>query len=541
MGETAQVWRTLVMRAAIRPAADEPLDAARMRGFWALARIIATLAFLIDVGLWLGLRAEPHIDARTLDAFAAINLPVLAVLYAMGRRHAGRPIGPLSIVAGMALAQLSVVVWIQVTGTLSSYFMVAGAMLVAAHRALLSWSLGVISLALLLALHGGAFALEELGVLERVPLFRAAPGPVYDAATIRASVILSIASVYVMTWLGANLLVATLRHTERALMTAERRLAAATEGAREGRLSGQVVAGFLLDDVIGRGGMAEVYRGTRAGEPTAAAVAVKVVHPHLVDDQHLLARVRREAKLAARLPASVTATVREVHLAGPGERVVVLDYLDGEDLAARLRRRRRLPLDEAGALLLAVCGAVEVIHKAGIVHRDLKPHNLFLLDDGSVRVLDFGVARSDDDQDSLTHTAAVLGTRGYMAPEMAEAGADAVGPEADVYALGVVAFQILTGERPTESAISGSASGSGERPTPRPSQHAPDLGSAIDAVIALAMARSPSRRYRTVTAFAADLARALAGTLPPEVERRADPAAGGSLDDTFVARPPHAG
>ena len=526
---------TLASRAAVRPSVEEPLDATRLRGFWAMARIVATLAFFIDIGLWLGLRTDPRIAARTLDTFAAINLPVLALLYLLGRRHAGREVGRGVIVLAIVLAQLSVVVWIQVTGTLSSYFLVAGAMLVAGHRALLSWSMGVVSLAVLLVLHGGAFGLEEAGVLDRVPLFNAAPGPVYEAASIRVAVILSIASVYTMTWMGSNLLVTALRRTERALAVAERRLVAVTEGAREGRLTGQVVSGFLLGDVIGRGGMAEVYRGARAGQPDGARVAVKVVHPHLVDDEHLLARVRREAKLAARLPASVTATVREVHLAGPGERVVVFDHLDGEDLAARLRRQRRLPVGEVVPLMMTVCRAVIAIHQAGIVHRDLKPHNLFLLDDGTVRVLDFGVASSKDDHDELTQTAAVLGTPGYIAPEMVESGAADIGPEADVYALGVVAFQLLTGERPaaekpTERRTSGE--------TPRPSQFNPDVRPALDAVITLAMARSPTRRYRTVEELAIDLARAIDGTLPPEVLRKADPATGGSLEDTFVARPP---
>ncbi len=529
-------WRTLLARAATRPAIDEPLDAVHLRGFWAMTRAMAVIAFVFDIGLWLSLRGDPHIEPRTVDTFAAINLPALALMFALGRAAAHRQVPAVVPALTMLLAHLTVVVWVQATGTLSSYFMVAGAMLVAAHRALLSWTMGVASLGILLALHGGAVALEELGVLARAPLYTSAPGAVYDAGAMRASVFLSIASVYGMTWLGGNLLVANLRATQRALDNAERRLAAAADNVREGRLTGHTVAGYRLHEVIGRGGMAEVYRGVRAGEAaaTAPAVAVKVMHPHLVDDEHLVARLRREAMLASRLPPAVTAAVREVHLAGPGERVVVLDLLHGEDLAARLRRLRKLPVDDAVALLVAICAAVEVVHAAGIVHRDLKPHNLFLLDDGTVRVLDFGIARARDDQESLTQTAAVLGTPGYIAPEMAEAGAAALGPEADVYALGVIGFQLLTGERP---AALESTSGRSSGDAPRPARLVPAVGPALDAVIALAMARSPSRRYRTVAAFAADLAHAVAGTLPPEVVRKADPAAGGSLEDTFVARP----
>jgi len=256
---------------------------------------------------------------------------------------------------------------------------------------------------------------------------------------------------------------------------------------------------------------------------------VKVLHPFLVEDTIVLQRARREASLASRLPSSVTAAVREVHLNGPGERIVVLDYLDGEDLASILRRRVRLPADEAVPLLAAICQAVAAVHGAAITHRDLKPHNLFVLRDGSIRVLDFGVARADDDG-ALTQASMVLGTPGYMAPETVIHGAAIAGPEADIYALGVIAYQVLTGERPLPVSRDASSPSTDLLP---PSRRIPGLPADLDIVIALALARDPRRRYASAAELGADLTRALDGTLPNALRKRAQDA-GPMLDDTLV-------
>jgi hypothetical protein len=523
-------WRTLAALAFGRPVPDT-VEPARVHAYWSLVRLLGISAIVFDVGLWFSLRNDPRVVAGTVDAFVAINVPLLAILAVLG--HTQRPRETMSaplVAVGVVLSQATVVVWIQVTGTLSSYFLVAGAMLVVVHRALLNWSLGAVSAAALFALHGGAFLAEELSLLDRAPVFRDGAGPIYATAAMRWTVISSVTSVYFMTWFGANVLLATMRKTERALASAERRLAAVAEGAREGRLTGKKVGGYSLLEVVGRGGMAEVYRAVPLGtDGDAEPVAVKVLHPFLVDDTSILQRARREASLASRLPPSVTAAVREVQLAGPGERVVVLDYLDGEDLASVLRRRGRLPVDDAIPLLAAICDAVAAVHAAGITHRDLKPHNLFVLRDGSIRVLDFGVARADDDG-VLTQASAILGTPGYMAPETVKHGAAIAGPEADVYALGVIAYQVLTGERPPPEIRDASS------PPPEllpPSRRIPTIPADLDIVVALALARDPRRRYTSAAEFGADLTRAVDGSLSVNVRRRAADA-GSMLDDTLL-------
>lgn len=512
-------WRTLADTALRRPAEAEPIEPGRLRAYWALNRAIAVGAIVFDLGLWLALRDDPRLVPSTLDTFAAINLPILAILLGLAHHQHGRDTpNPLAMAAGITITMATVLVWIQVSGTLSSYFVVAGAMLVVLNRALLDWSMGVVGIVVLLVLHLGAFGLEELGVLDRAPLFRADAGPIYASAAMRWSVMGSLTTVYLATWMGANTLIATLRRTERALDRAERRLAAAADFARQGRLTGAKLAGYHLQELIGRGGMAEVYRAVR-GRRDSEPVAIKVVHPFLVDDETIVARARREAALAARLPPGVTAAVREVHLAGPGERLVVLEYLEGEDLAALLRRRQRLPPDQAVAMLASLCDAVTAVHAAGIIHRDLKPHNLFVVADGSVRVLDFGVARATDD-DALTRATAVLGTPGYMAPEMMTSGAAAVGIEADIYALGVIAYQVLTGTRPVDETASAmtsepTAPGRDAGPTP-PGRLVPDVPPALDAVILQALSPVPASRPSS----AAELAAALRRACPPPAAAR---------------------
>ncbi|HUQ02328.1 MAG TPA: serine/threonine-protein kinase [Kofleriaceae bacterium] len=525
-------WRTLVDLALARPATDT-LEAHRVNAYWSLVRLIALTAVVFDVGLWFALRDTAGLSAGAIDAFVGINIPLLGCLALLGhtQRERATP-SPLPVAIAVVLAQATVVVWIEVTGSLSSYFLVAGAMLIVVQRAFLSWTMGVVSLVTVLAMHGGAFALEELGVLGRAPLFRDGAGPLYATASMRWSVMSSIASVYGMTWLGANVLIAAMRRTERALASAERRLAAVAEVAREGRLTGKRVAGYTLLEVVGRGGMAEVYRAVPTGKADAEPVAIKVLHPYLVEDATVLQRARREASLAGRLPSSVTAAVREVLLNGPGERIVVLDYLDGEDLAALLRRRTRVPALEAIPLLEAICKAVAAVHAAGITHRDLKPHNLFVLRDGTIRVLDFGIARADDDA-ALTQASAILGTPGYMAPEAVQHGAAIAGPAADVYALGVIAYQLLTGERPLP--VSRDASTPAVEPIP-PSKRVPELPHDLDVVIALALARDPRHRYTSAAELAEDLVSALDGELSVRTRKRAA-SAGSMLDDTLVAEP----
>lgn len=523
----------LLRRAVGRPELPEPLTDEKLAWYAKFGGLVAIAAIVIDLSLLALLHRDPRVDLEVLGAFAAINIPLLAALAATSLwlardpRHARWTVVPTVVVA-----HFTVIVWVQVTGTLSSYFVVAGALLAGFHRALLSWRLGLVSMATVAAMHVGAFVLEEVGVLARAPLFLEGPGPIYATASLRWSVMMSLGSVYFLTWAGLNVLVSTLRDTEGALARAERRLAEVAEGARHGRLTGRRLGRWRLLEVIGRGGMGEVYRAI--AEPTREEVAIKVMHPHLVEDETMRARFRREADVASRVPASVGPALLEVALAGPGDRFLVMEYLRGEDLAALLRRRGKLPLDEAAALVGAAAAVVGELHARGIVHRDLKPHNLFVVDAAgpSVRLLDFGIARGEADLE-LTTAAQIIGTPGYIAPEHLADGAARVGPEADVYALAVIAFQLVTGQRPFPAAEHGA--------TPvaplAPSAVDPALPADLDAVFALALARAPAQRLATTRELAELLRAAIAGRLPADVAHRAAALRdrGQPFEDTLLA------
>jgi serine/threonine-protein kinase len=233
------------------------------------------------------------------------------------------------------------------------------------------------------------------------------------------------------------------------------------------------------------------------------------------------------------VPASIGPALLGVRLGGPGDRYLVMEYLRGEDLAGLLRRRGKLPAAEAAALIAAAAGVVGALHERGIVHRDLKPHNLFVVDAAApaLRLLDFGIARGADDAE-LTTAAQIVGTPGYIAPEHLY-GAVRLGPEADVYALAVIAFQLVTGQRPFPAAD--------QNATPVEPITAtavdPALPAGLDAVFTLALARAPAERPASVAAFADLFRAAVDGRLPAEVAARAASVRhrGAALDDTQLA------
>ncbi len=233
------------------------------------------------------------------------------------------------------------------------------------------------------------------------------------------------------------------------------------------------------------------------------------------------------------MPATIAPALLDARLAS-GDRYLVMEYLRGEDLAGLLRRRRRLPLAEAAALIDACAAVIGALHQRGIVHRDLKPHNLFIVDSSgpSVRVLDFGIARGERDVE-LTTDAQVVGTPGYIAPEHLAGGRARLGPEADVYALAVIAFQLITGQRPFPA---GDRSAAPAEPVAATSID-PGLPAGLDAVFALALAKVPAERPPTALAFAALFRQAIDGRLPDDAIRRAAVLGLGSpaLDDTDLA------
>ena len=267
--------------------------------------------------------------------------------------------------------------------------------------------------------------------------------------------------------------------------------------------------------LVARGGMGEVYRATDT--VLERPVAVKVLSDRYARDSEARTRFKREARAAARLSGELhVITVFDVgeHEERP---FIVMEYLEGGSLHDKLSAGRIEP-HEALDWLGQAAGALDTAHRRGIVHRDVKPANLLLDRGGSLQVLDFGIA-SAAGSDALTLPGTVLGTAGYLSPEQARG--EPATSASDRYALGVVAFELLTGRRPfaadttlTEAFAHASA------PIPRASAIAPTLNGDVDAVLARALAKDPSRPPQ--------LRRARRGTSPcPGSRRCADSRRGG--------------
>jgi serine/threonine-protein kinase len=209
------------------------------------------------------------------------------------------------------------------------------------------------------------------------------------------------------------------------------------------RRVGAVIAGWRVERLLGAGGMAAVYLA-RSGE--GAAQALKILHPRVARDAGLSARFRQEVGAVQRLRHPAIVQVDDSGTTEDGCPWVRMELLEGETLAARLRQRRPAP-SEALAIAEQILDALSVAHRERIVHRDIKPDNLFLLANGGIKVLDFGIAkvRRESMAQIVTETGVALGTPSYMAQEQIK-GID-VDHRADLFAVGAVLFEMLAGRR----------------------------------------------------------------------------------------------
>ncbi|MEO8554068.1 MAG: serine/threonine-protein kinase, partial [Kofleriaceae bacterium] len=212
--------------------------------------------------------------------------------------------------------------------------------------------------------------------------------------------------------------------------------------AAEGRWTNQVLDGYRLGAVLGRGAMGEVYE---AVGPHQELAAVKLLDARATASPGLVERFNREMEIAARLQSPHIVKVLSVSPADSAVPFIAMERLQGTDLAKRLRSENRLPSDELVLLIDQVARGLEVARLAGVVHRDLKPHNLFHHDHSTWKILDFGVSKVMDSEGTLTGEG-IVGTPQYMAPEQASGGH--VTHLADVYALGAIAYRCLTGRSP---------------------------------------------------------------------------------------------
>lgn len=265
---------------------------------------------------------------------------------------------------------------------------------------------------------------------------------------------------------------------------------------------------FEVLQLLGGGGFGVVYR---ARDPQLdREVAVKVLRPEALGGPEARERFLREARAAARVRHANLCPLYEAHADGP-EPYLVLALLRGPTLDAWLRERGGpLPAGEAARLTRKLAVALAALHAAGIVHRDLKPANV-LLDNGEPIVTDFGLARLGGDA-ALTQAGVVLGTPAYMAPEQAAGATHEVGPGADVYALGVVLYEMLAGRLPYHGSITEVLAQAARGEPAPPSTHQPATDRRLEAICLTALAKDPARRFPSMDAFAAALDAYLMGS-----------------------------
>ncbi|WP_438038096.1 protein kinase domain-containing protein [Sorangium sp. So ce128] len=221
---------------------------------------------------------------------------------------------------------------------------------------------------------------------------------------------------------------------------------------------GDVVAGYRVSRLLGRGGMGEVWAATR--ESDNQQVAIKVLLARAAMKPDLVRRFDREAKIASAIQSPYVCQLLEVGQTDEGEHLLVFEQLDGESLADRLKREQYLPFSEVGPIIDDVLQGLVAAHAAGVIHRDLKPGNIYLEHLGlpdrreRAKILDFGISkltRREKEEPTLTAFDATLGSFAYMAPEQVR-GAARADERADIYAVGAVAFRALSGRLPFEGA-----------------------------------------------------------------------------------------
>ena len=280
---------------------------------------------------------------------------------------------------------------------------------------------------------------------------------------------------------------------------------------------------YRVDDLIGRGGMASVYRGF--DEKLGRSVAIKILKPDLAADAAFRTRFRLEAQAASRManPAIVRVyDAGEDHETNPDGSTCPVPFIVMELVQGSLLKDVITvgPVSTADAVRYTdgILEALEYSHRAGVVHRDIKPGNVMVTDRGQVKVMDFGIARAVSDSSStVADTTAILGTAAYFSPEQAKG--ESVDARADLYSTGIVLFELLTGKQPFrgESPVAVAYQHVSETPA-RPSDINPEVSRALDAVVLRALAKDPYQRYQPAAQFREAVDAATDGKVPSKRE-----------------------
>ena len=293
----------------------------------------------------------------------------------------------------------------------------------------------------------------------------------------------------------------------------------------------------LQDDLIGRvlrdtyritgfiaeGGMGSVYQAVHV-RLADKRFAVKLLHREVARVPTAYARFRREAEIATRLGHPNIVDVMDFHETEDGQPYLVMEFLDGEDLGGRLARCRRLAPEDVVRIMEQVAGALQAAHDRGIVHRDVKPENIYLVESGDgellAKVLDFGISKIRHRRSVVTRDQSILGTPYYMSPEQGEGEVHDIDHRTDIFALGIICYQALSGVLPFDAPTMPGVIYKICHNEPRPvTELVPQLHEDVDRVLLRAMAKQKLDRYPRIDHFVSDLATALAREKPVDDAR----------------------
>jgi tRNA A-37 threonylcarbamoyl transferase component Bud32 len=272
---------------------------------------------------------------------------------------------------------------------------------------------------------------------------------------------------------------------------------------------GELIGGrYEIEELVGTGGMSSVYRARDS--VLERRVALKILHEHFSADPEYVERFRREARAIARLNHPNIVTVIDRGEFG-NRQFIVFEHIPGENLKEVVEREGQLPVAQALALTHQIARGLAFAHQHGVVHRDVKPQNVLLDESGTAKVTDFGIARSLDPGEELTQTGTLLGTSDYIAPE--QASGEPIDARSDQYSLGVVLYELLTGEVPFPAdSFMAVAMRHLRDPVPSVRERRRDVPDRVDKIVARAMAKRPADRFPSTEAMMGAIEDALADT-----------------------------